>query len=260
MILRRSGESARAGVTVVAALFLTLVGLVSPRPGVVLAHSYIEVTDPADGSSLSHPPERVRVTYTEPVEAGITRLLLLDADGKPVPGTRQEAEGRLVLVLHLPPDLAPGTYTVRSETLGADGHPTVDEIRFNVTGSAANPPGGGPAARDGAATGDGPVGAGPAASGGTGTGGGTAASGGSAPAGAATGAATGSAGTPARQEPQETAETRNQLGTEFLVLAVSLVALGGAVAAIVLGGRRRRAGESAPPSGGARGADGEQGR
>lgn len=174
--------------------------------GTALAHSYLEVTEPADGSTLPRPPERVRVTYTEPVEAGVTRLLLLDPAGKPVPGTRQEAEGRLVLVLHLPADLAPGTYTLRSETLGADGHPTVDEIRFTVSAPAGKQPG--------------------AAAG---------------PAGKADGPSAGSAaaGKEAAPPAGETATARSELGTESLILGISLLALAGAIAAIALGSRRR---------------------
>ncbi len=101
------------------------------------AHAYIESSTPVDGARLDTAPAEVRITYTEPIETRVTRLTLLDERGRPVAGTEQVSDGDMALILKLPP-LPPGRYTVKSNTLGKDGHPTEETIQF-VVGRSQGP-------------------------------------------------------------------------------------------------------------------------
>lgn len=123
-------QGARAGRALALAALLT-----AAWGATALAHAYIERATPADGSAMSASPAEVRLVYTEPVEPGLSSVVLVDSRGRPVPGTRLESEGRLTLVLRLPP-LAEGPYTVRARVLGADGHVTEETVSFYV----GNPP------------------------------------------------------------------------------------------------------------------------
>ncbi len=113
------------------AILCAAVAAVLAVHGTAAAHAYIERATPADGSAMSDPPAEVRLVYTEPVEPRLTTITLVGRDGRPVEGTRLESEGRLTLVLKLPP-LAEGPYTVRSRVLGADGHVTEETVSFYV--------------------------------------------------------------------------------------------------------------------------------
>lgn len=149
---RPSLRSAKPAARLVAAVLLALSGL-WPAPGPARAHAYIESSSPPDGARLQAAPDRVRITYTEPVETRVTKLTLIDAEGRTVPGTEQVSEGDMVLILKLPP-LPPGRYTVKSNTLGKDGHPTEESIQFavgRVTGPEAGPDAAQAPARDPAA-------------------------------------------------------------------------------------------------------------
>lgn len=101
------------------------------RQGTARAHAYIERATPPDGSAMTTPPSEIRLVYTEPVEPSLATLTLYGRDGKPVPGTRLESEGNLVLLLRLPP-LSEGPYTLLSKVLGADGHVTEETVSFYV--------------------------------------------------------------------------------------------------------------------------------
>lgn len=101
------------------------------------AHSYIESSVPRDGATLDVPPAEVRLTYTEPLEPRVTTLTLVDAQGRTVPGIRQTVEGNRTLILKLPP-LSGGKYTVKTKTLGRDGHVTEETLQFTVNAPRDN--------------------------------------------------------------------------------------------------------------------------
>lgn len=190
----------RLAAAALAAAFVALAGA-----GPVGAHAYVDTSEPRDGSVLEVPPAQVRITYAEPVEPNVTKLTLLGPDGKPVPGTTQVAEGDLVLVLRLPP-LQPGTYAVRTDTLGKDGHPTREEIRFTV---------GQPAGSSGAARREATPAPRPAPP----------------------------APTPARSARSRDGEEtglRTEIFTNMAVMAVSALVVGGAVVAILFAASRKR--------------------
>lgn len=104
--------------------------------GLARAHAFIEESVPADGAALAEPPAKVTIRYAEPVEARLSTLKLVDAEGRPVPDTRQASEGNRVLVLELP-RLQPGKYAVESRAVARDGHTSNETIRFSVSAPAS---------------------------------------------------------------------------------------------------------------------------
>lgn len=105
---------------------LSLLGLAllwAPAASPVLAHATYVRSDPASGGQLAT-PGRIRVLFTEDVDAGFSEMQVLDAarrrvdlnDTRAVPG---DPKSLTVSV----PQLADGTYTVAWKTLSAvDGH------------------------------------------------------------------------------------------------------------------------------------------
>lgn len=108
--------------------------------GLAQAHARIESSVPENGATLADPPAEVRIRYTEPVEERLSTLTLLDAEGRPVPGTepaRGDADAR-ELILKLP-RLSGGAYTVESQSLAKDGHVFKETIRFAVSEQQPTP-------------------------------------------------------------------------------------------------------------------------
>ncbi|MFO7172766.1 MAG: copper resistance protein CopC [Bacillota bacterium] len=126
------------------ALLATLL-LFASAAGTAQAHAGLEESVPADGAVLSAPPPEVRITFTEPLEPQLSTLTLVDAQGQPVPGTTQAAEGDRTLTLRLPP-LPSGAFRVRWRILAKDGHVTEGSIEFTVAAPAQEQPGEPPAA------------------------------------------------------------------------------------------------------------------
>lgn len=129
---KKSWRTMRVAIPV--ALFTTL--LVT---GPALAHARIAGSVPENGAMLAEPPAEVRVRYTEVVEVRLSKLTLLDAEGRPVAGTKLAPEGDRELVLQLPP-LPGGTYTVESQALAKDGHVFQETFQFTVAQTQPSPP------------------------------------------------------------------------------------------------------------------------
>lgn len=104
------------------------------------AHSRLERSDPADGSSVATPPSTVSLTFNEDVQPGFTVITLIGPDGKDYhTGPVQEVDTR-VSVGALP--LGPaGRYEIGYRVVSADGHPVAGKVSFTLTqpgpGSAA---------------------------------------------------------------------------------------------------------------------------
>lgn len=131
------GLNKAAGVIIarrrVAVVFLVLAVLLA-FPAAVLAHSAFVRSEPAPGSVLSESPNAVTVWFTEPVEANLSKIDVLNATGERVnteessvpPG---EPKALTVRLPHLPD----GTYTVAWKAFSAvDGHSMGDSFIFYV--------------------------------------------------------------------------------------------------------------------------------
>jgi copper transport protein len=119
---------------VLAALLLALALLL---PGHAAAHTRLVSSAPAAGATVADTLSEIRLTFTEPVVAEMTSLVLTAgartvAEGRlePVEGT-----GRHVFAFHLPTRLPAGACTAVWHSAAADGHVIRGTLTFTVTAS-----------------------------------------------------------------------------------------------------------------------------
>lgn len=117
--------------TIVIALAVAAFAATAGPAATALAHAEPVVTFPDNGAELDAPPAEVRITFSEPIVPASSRLIILDADGQPVPGAHQSAPDTVTLVLTLPP-LERGVYTAAWEVLSTDTHTTSGQFTFSV--------------------------------------------------------------------------------------------------------------------------------
>lgn len=105
--------------------------------GQLWAHGALKSSTPAAGAHLDRVPREIRLTFTELPERAFTRIAL-EFNGKAV------SVGDLTIAVDSPrvafvainEVLAPGTYTVRWQFGGKDGHPVRDSFKFVVAPGA----------------------------------------------------------------------------------------------------------------------------
>lgn len=122
-------RSARAPLLIVLAGVLAL----GVRAAPAAAHAIVLESSPVHDAVLAEPPARLLLRFNSRIEAGLSRVTIESASGRPValPAARDAlgAENRLVVPLS---PLAPGVYVVRYRVLAADGHVTEGALRFTV--------------------------------------------------------------------------------------------------------------------------------
>jgi copper transport protein len=116
----------------VAVALTGLAGVLSAAPA--FGHAQLVQSTPAAGEVVPKPPDQLRLTFSEPIEAGYTSVDLIGEGGVVVlerAGAPDPAD-RYALVVDLPP-LADGAYTVLWRTLSAaDGHTAQGFLIFGV--------------------------------------------------------------------------------------------------------------------------------
>lgn len=127
----RLGRRALAWVLVLS--ISVCMGLLLPRLGD--AHAHLTGSSPKPGETLTEVPSSFSLEFDEPVEAAVSHVLVVDAQGAAVEGTALRGEGN-TLFLDVPA-LAAGEYTLVWEVLSADGHLVDGEIPFAIAGGAA---------------------------------------------------------------------------------------------------------------------------
>lgn len=99
------------------------------------AHAFVTKSDPAPSQSLSSPPSKIDVYFSDPVDIRYSEIKVLDSDGKQIQGNDQHYIGgnQLSLSVSLPPNLKNGIYTISTKVLDqTDGHVTEDAFAFGV--------------------------------------------------------------------------------------------------------------------------------
>lgn len=94
------------------------------------AHASLISSDPAEGAVLPEGPDRVTLTFDEPVSVVDDGVKAYDAAGEPLDidaGARDEE-----VTADLPGDLADGTYVVVWRVVSSDGHPIAGSLTFHV--------------------------------------------------------------------------------------------------------------------------------
>lgn len=96
------------------------------------AHAVLQSTTPADGTSLDHAPERIALTFDEPVSVPSGGLRVYDSEGEQVAGGTLPDTPPEVVAGDLPEELAEGTYVVTWRVVSTDGHPVKGAFVFSV--------------------------------------------------------------------------------------------------------------------------------
>jgi copper resistance protein C len=100
--------------------------------GPAAAHAIVLESSPLHDAALTESPARIVLRFNSRIEAGLSRVTIEAASGRPVAlpaASALGAENRLVMPLS---PLPPGVYVVRYRVLAADGHVTEGALRFTV--------------------------------------------------------------------------------------------------------------------------------
>jgi copper transport protein len=92
-----------------------------------LAHASLIQAEPPDGALLAQPPQRLRLTFNEPVSPLVIRLI---GPGGEVISPVVAADNAAVTLT--PPPLGRGSYVLSWRVISADGHPVGGSLLFSV--------------------------------------------------------------------------------------------------------------------------------
>lgn len=110
-------------------VWIVLVGVSSAA-----AHAQLETSDPAPNARLTAAPDRIRLTFTEPLEPNYSRVNLRGIDGATIetPPSAVDPADPYTMTLESS-DLPDGVYTVVWRSLSAaDGHPASGSYAFSI--------------------------------------------------------------------------------------------------------------------------------
>jgi copper resistance protein C len=106
-----------------------------------LAHARLVQEEPADGATLAESPDRVELTFSEPVDAEFSPLEVRDSEGARVDkdNARVDPDDARVLVVELQ-ELSEGSYTVEWRVTSIDGHVVEGRYGFAITDGGEDQP------------------------------------------------------------------------------------------------------------------------
>jgi methionine-rich copper-binding protein CopC len=109
-------------------------------PALGWTHAQLVNSKPARRSVLSRAPDRVTLSFNEPLEPAFARVSVWDADGKEVDrGDAQVGpDDPKILSVGLP-NLPAGTYAIKFRVLSVDGHVVESEFPFVIRGGPVPP-------------------------------------------------------------------------------------------------------------------------
>jgi copper resistance protein C len=105
---------------------LAIAGSATP----VFAHAFLQHAEPGAGATLSAPPKRIALSFTEKLEPVFSGVAVTDSSGHGVEAGAVLIGGN-AMVAPLRP-LAPGTYRVTWHAVSVDTHRTEGAYSFTV--------------------------------------------------------------------------------------------------------------------------------
>lgn len=93
------------------------------------AHATLIRSEPADGAVLASAPERLVLTFNEPVAPLVLRLIAADGTATPLAAFTLTDQ---TVTVDLPPALADGGYAASWRVVSGDGHPIGGSVVFSV--------------------------------------------------------------------------------------------------------------------------------
>ncbi|MGS2641830.1 copper resistance CopC family protein [Streptosporangium sp. G12] len=105
-----------------------LLGAVAPAQ----AHNVLISSDPKDGTELATGPEKITLTFDQPVRQGFAQISVIGPDGTRWEAGKTAVDRAKVSVAVKP--LGPaGVYAIGYRILSSDGHPVSSKITFTLT-------------------------------------------------------------------------------------------------------------------------------
>jgi copper transport protein len=114
------------------ALLGVVVGVLAVLAAPALGHAWLVETAPADGAALEAAPDRVTLTFNEPVMVPEGGVRVFDAEATRVDEGPVETGAGEVVGVALPTDLPDGGYLVTYRVLSDDSHPVSGVVGFTV--------------------------------------------------------------------------------------------------------------------------------
>lgn len=111
-----------------AGILVYLVVLATPAS----AHAVLVEADPADFSELDEAPDRVSLSFNEPIELSADSLRVFDANAERIDDGMLESSADSMAEVALPTDLPDGGYVVTYRVISADSHPVAGVLQFTV--------------------------------------------------------------------------------------------------------------------------------
>ena len=97
-----------------------------------MAHTRLQSSDPADGTSTATAPQRVSLTFNEPMQAGFATLTVIGPDATAYQSGEISTDGGTVSIGVAP--LGPaGRYEIGYRVVSEDGHPVTGSVAFTLT-------------------------------------------------------------------------------------------------------------------------------
>ena len=107
--------------------------------GSAAAHNSLISSDPAEGASLASGPQRVTLTFDEPVNSGFNTITITGPDNTAWASFEVSTSGNTVSTTVQP--LGPaGEYVIGYRIVSADGHPVTGTVRFRLTQAGTGTP------------------------------------------------------------------------------------------------------------------------
>lgn len=101
------------------------------------AHTELTQSNPADGSSVAAPLDRIELVFSEPPLIDGSKISLADASGADIAVDDTQLDGS-TLFIPWPSELTPGDITINWRVVADDGHVEDGSLSFTYTASATS--------------------------------------------------------------------------------------------------------------------------
>lgn len=114
-------------------LAMAVVGALVALPAPSHPHSLLVRSEPGQRSTVTRPPERVQMWFSERLEPAYATASVWNEAGAQVDGGDAAVDQNNPVLLSVStPHLGPGRYTVRFRVLSVDGHVVESKYTFTV--------------------------------------------------------------------------------------------------------------------------------
>ncbi len=114
---------------------LTAIVVVLAWPAVMVAHTVLRRSEPANGADLRVAPRVIRLTFSEPPQLAFTQIELIGPDSQRVTLSALRVatpDSTAVVVADVAGPLTAGRYRIRWQITSADGHPVRGTVTFRI--------------------------------------------------------------------------------------------------------------------------------